>query len=198
VKQLVAIAVSLGAILAFWKRKEVSQVVKAAVGIIDTPPSDLAAADGVDVEVESLARVGQSEESSTAGRTAVMWACKNMAAKRGLTITALVTNAKHKEKHTDEDGKVTYGPNSITPDYHGLYTMDLVGKYCSTWRTPTQETLQLAKDILAGNIDDPTEGATKWDAPGLLSNADDIAARREQEGLRLVLIPGVDKTRFWA
>lgn len=197
-KGLGTVTIVLAAILGFWKRKEVTQMIKATVGVVNTPPSELASSDGVDIEVESLARVGQSEESSTAGRTAVMWAAKNMAAKRGISITALVTNAKHKEKHTDDDGKVTYGPNSITPDYHGLYSMDVVGKYCSTWRAPTPETLQLAKDIIAGSIDDPTQGATKWDAPGLLSDSDALATRREQEGLHLVLVPGVDKTRFWA
>lgn len=168
------------------------------IGVIDRTPHECASDDSVDIEVESLARCGQSEESSTLGRTCVMWACKNQAHKTNRSITALVTNAKHKVKHVDDFGKVTYGPESLTPDYHGFYSRNLVGKYCSTYQRPTSETLNLAKQVIDGTVDDPTEGSSKWDAPSLLSDPDALAASREQEGYRLVLIPGVEKTRFWA
>lgn len=167
------------------------------IGVVNKSPDDCAREDGVDIDVESLARVGQSEESSSLGRQCVMWACKNQARKRGLTITALVTNAKHKVKHVDDNGNVIYGPESITPEYDGLYTRDLVGKVCSTYQAPTIETLQLAQSVYDGNIEDPTNGATKWDSPGLLDDPDALASTREQEGFHLVLVPGVNKTRFW-
>ena len=168
------------------------------VGVIYKRPSECASDDGVDIDVESLARVGQSEESSTLGRQCVMWATKNQARKRAISITALVTSAKHKVRHIDESGNVVYGPESVTPEYDGLYTRDLVGKFCSTYQAPSTETLQLAQSVYDGDVQDPTNGATKWDAPGLLDDADALTTRREQEGYHLVLVPGVDKTRFWA
>ena len=185
----VIVAIALIFSLLRWK-KEISAIkalrgVVHMLGVIDTPPEELALTDGVDIETESLARVGQSEESNESGRTAVMWAAKNYAIKRGLTITQLVTSAKH----------IVNGEH-ITEDYDGKYTRDMVGKYCSTYQAPQASTLVLAKAIIDGVVPDPTFGAIHW----LSLTA--WGSRTEEsflgpEHLQRIDVPGVFKTRFY-
>ena len=155
------------------------------IGVVTTPPLELAQNDGVDVEVESLARVGQSEESGTPGRTAVMWAAKNYAAKKGISITHLVTNAKH----------IVKGEH-IIEDYDGLYTRDIAGKYCSTYEQPNSSTLVLAKAILDGSVSDPTNGAIHWLSVTAWGSSTEESFLGP-EGLSRVDVPGVYKTRFY-
>ena len=155
------------------------------LGVIDTPPEELALADGVDIETESLARVGQSEESGEAGRTAVMWAAKNYAIKRGLTITQLVTSAKH----------IVNGEH-ITEDYDGKYTRDMVGKYCSTYQAPQASTLVLAKAIIDGVGPDPTFGAIHWLSVTAWGSKTEESFLGPGQ-LQRIDVPGVFKTRFY-
>lgn len=155
------------------------------LGVIDTPPEELALADGVDIETESLARVGQSEESGEAGRTAVMWAAKNYAIKRGLTITQLVTSAKH----------IVNGEH-ITEDYDGKYTRDMVGKYCSTYQAPQASTLVLAKAIIDGVVPDPTFGAIHWLSVTAWGGKTEESFLGPEQ-LQRIDVPGVFKTRFY-
>lgn len=172
-----------------WK-KELSTVkalkgVTAMIGVIDTPPEECAQADGVSVEVESLARVGQSEEFTTTGRTAVMWAAKNMASKRGISITQLVTTAKH----------IVNGAH-IVEEYDGKYTRDIAGKYCSTYQQPSASTLVLAKAILDGAVSDPTSGAIHWlSIPAWGGSTEESFLGPEQ--LQRIELPGVYRTRFY-
>lgn len=174
--------------LSVWKRKDIMSAVS---GVIKTKPEDVAREDGVPVEVESLARAMESEESGTAARTAVGWAIKNMAKKSGKTITRLVTASKNK-------------------DVDGFYSQQDKGpKYCSTYKSPSGATKQLAQAVHSGAIPDPTHGATQWDAPRAQDalhaknptkwkSSEDIKAKRQGEGKRMVMIDGVPNTRFWA
>ena len=164
----------------YWRRKDVIHM----VGVVDDLPAVIAERDGVTVDVESLARIGMSEESSTIGRTAVMWAAKNMAAKRGVSITFLATSAKH-----IVDGE------HIVEEYDGHYTRDLAGKFCSTYQEPDGDTLNLAQSVLDGSIPDPTSGATHWlSFPAWGSRTQEAF---EAEGLTEISIPGITRTRFW-
>lgn len=183
-----AIVIAIVVLLSFWKRKD---LIALATGIIATTPAELAKADGVSIEVESLARTMQSEDSSRAARIGIGWAAKNMAKKKGESITQLVTYSKN-------------------PKANGRYSDQKVdgGKYCATHKTPSKETLQLAASIIAGTIKDPTGGAIQWDAPktqDALHKKDpakykpsaEIANSRIKAGRRLVQLDGVSTTRFW-
>lgn len=183
----------LAIVAVFWKGREMKNAITRAIsasGVVEVTPVDIAAADGVDVEVETLARCGQSEESSEAGRIAVMWAAKNHCDKLGQTITGTLTHSKDAS--------------------HGSYAKQNQGaRYCDTFDSPSAHTLDLASQILAGLIDDPTGGATQWDAPkaqnallaagtpGYTMDADAVAAQRESEGRELVMLDNVPNTRFW-
>jgi hypothetical protein len=190
-KTLSYIVVGIALIIAILRyKKDLSGIdalkgVTRMIGVIDTPPAQLAQADGVDVEVESLARVGQSEEMGEAGRTAVMWAAKNYAAKREISITQLVTSAKH----------IVNGEH-IVEDYDGKYTRDIAGKFCSTYQQPDPSTLVLAAAILDGSVADPTSGAIHWlSIPAWGSKTEGTFLGPEQ--LQRIEVPGVYKTRFY-
>lgn len=184
---IAALAVILG--LLRWK-KELSAVkqlkgVFRMIGVIETRPEQLAQDDGVSIDCESLARVGQSEEYGEAGRTAVMWACKNYAAKRGITITQLVTSAKH----------IVNGEH-IVEEYDGLYSRDMAGKYCSTYQSPEPSTLVLAANIIKGDVPDPTSGAIHWlGIPSWGTKTEESFLGPEQ--LQRIEVPGVYRTRFY-
>ena len=176
-------------ILSIWKGKAGMSLIS---GIVDTSPEQLAKADGVPVEVESLARAMQSEESTEKARVAIGWAIKNMAHKQGLSITKLVTKAKD-------------------PKVNGKYSRQDVGpsKYCASFVSPSSDTLRLAAAIFSGATPDPTGGATQWDAPkaqaqlharnpAKYKSPEDIATTRAAAGRTLVIVDGVPNTRFWA
>ena len=171
-------------------------------GIVNGDPNDLAAAVGLDVDHYSLARCAQSEEnlSSDRAKIAVMYACKRHADNKGQSITYVVTRGNPKRSDYDlANGH--YGRQGIHP-------------YCTTLLEPTQNTINLAAQVLNGTALDETQGAQFWDNPhaqDALATANpydeatgkgyrsstEIAARREAKGLTLVNIPGVS-TRFWA
>lgn len=175
---------------------------KVTDGVIPETPESLASAAGVALDVYSLARVMQSEESSLEARAAVGWAVRNHARLAKLTVTQLVTRARRKDKSTgkitvyDSDGH--YGAQNCTP-----------GRYASTYREPSNTTLTLAEEVLSGRRPDPTGGADQFDAPdlqdelaardltGKTKDAAQVAAARIAAGKELVLVEGVPNTRFW-
>jgi hypothetical protein len=173
-----------------------------ASGIVPTDPKVLADAAGVDLEIYSLARVGQSEEgvSSDLAKISVMYACKRHADNSGKSITELVTKGNSKRSdYAEANGH--YGRQGIHP-------------YCTTIAAPSAHTIELAKSVMDGSADDQTQGAEYWDNPiaqdalhlanphddatgkGYYSSAE-IAEHRQSKGLTLVTIDGVS-TRFWA
>lgn len=187
--QYVLAVIAVLVVLSIWKRKDLLAL---ATGIIDTPPEVLARADGVTVEVESLARTMQSEESGTLARTAIGLATVNRAKRAGKSITDLVTYSKN-------------------PKANGKYSDQKVsgGKYCATHKAPSRETLNLAANILSGKVKDITKGSHQWDAPKTQDkkhaenpqkwkSSSEVAAIRIKEGRKLVTIEGVPNTRFWA
>jgi len=175
-------------------------------GIVPGNPVDLAADKGIDLEVYSLARVGQSEEgmSSDRAKIAVMYACKRHAERQGQTITYIVTRGN--QERTDFQAAIGhYGRQGIHP-------------YCTTIAEPKSHTIELAKQVIDGTLPDETDGAQWWDNPfaqAVLAKVhprkqdpvtgkwtgyytpDEIAKRRIAKGMRAVVIQGVS-TRFWA
>jgi hypothetical protein len=85
------------------------------------------------------------------------------------------------------------------------------GRYATTARPPTIESIEIAQHVLDGKIADPTYGAMQFDSTGAQregvaagwagynSLPEDIAKTRSKEGKVAVYLPGVDpeKIRFW-
>jgi len=161
-----------------------------ATGVCQTDPSSIAAAHGVALDVEALARMAVSEAGSKeAAQVAVMWAARNMAKRRGESVAALLLRGK-----LASDGK--FGAQNT-------------GKYASTRSPSTAQSRKLAAGVMAATIPDPTRGATQWDSPaaqnaltsagvsGYTKTADQVAAERSKAS-SLVTVAGVTNIRFWA
>ena len=171
-------------------------------GVIKELPLDEANRKNLPVDVLSLARAMQSEESGMLPRIAVGHAVKNHANTLKLSITTLVTTTSKKA-----DGSQAF------PEVRGHYSQQRFAKYCSTFNAPTDATIDLARRVIDGSVADPTGGAEKFDNPtlqDLLAKAlpydeqtkkgyrtsDEILAKRTIEGYTAVAIEGTS-TRFW-
>jgi hypothetical protein len=165
-------------------------------------PEDLARLAGVDVDVYSLARCMEREETSQAGRIAVGWVTRNEARREKISVTKLLTRSTVKDTKT---GKVSVAFGD------GFYGSQELHKWAATTNPPSAGSIELAKKILAEppKISDPTGGATQWDAPeaqDALHKKDpkkyktsaEIATLRQAAGKKMVMVAGVPKTRFWA
>ena len=163
-------------------------------GIVPDDPQILADTAGLDLDTYTLARIGQSEEglSSDRAKIAVMYAALNHANNQGKSITdiACAGNPKRSD-YAAADGH--YGRQGIHP-------------YCSTIAAPKPHTIELAQQVMSGEVEDETEGAQWWDNPhaqdalhlvdpATYKSSAEIAATRSKNA-RLLNIPGVS-TRFW-
>ena len=186
-----ALPLSIAAIAwSFWKRRWImAQLTENVPGT----PESLAASAGYDVDLYSMARVGQSEESGI-GSIAVMWATKNEAKRAKVSITKLVTRARLR------DGTVVQGSDG----FYGTQKH----RFCATDHDPSSHMLELAGQIMTGAQSDITNGCHHWDNPSLQDrqhasdpdnhpSSEEIARRREASGWHMVIIDGVTKTRFW-
>ena len=194
------------AFLCIWRRSIDPGLIMDEVynGVVRENPADMASRLGVSVEALSLARAMTSEERAghEGARVAVGWAILNYARRLGTTITRLVTRS----------GKLKSGLPSH-PEADGLYSVQALGKYCSTFDQATIPTINQAADILAERIPDPTGGAERFDNPVLQDilakakpynpisksgyhTADEVASRRVVEGYVAIAIPDTT-TRFW-
>jgi len=189
-------------LLALWQHKTPGKaVIELTSGIVPEDPKDLADTAGVDLDVYTLARIGQSEEglSSDRAKIAVMYAALNHAKATGKSVTAIATAGNPKRSdYSEADGR--YGRQGIHP-------------YCTTIANPTAHTVELAAQVWSGEALDETGGAQYWDNPhsqdvlhaakpydestgkDYRSNSE-IAERRIASGFRQHNIPGVS-TRFW-
>jgi Cell Wall Hydrolase len=122
-----------------------------ADGIVPDDPAELAAAAGLDIETYSLARALMSEhgQDPDAYLVAAGWAIKNFAAEQGRTITALLTDGK------GDAGDGRYGRQSAAAGT----------KYADTHQDPRERHVRIASEIMAGDIRDPTGGATHFFSP---------------------------------
>lgn len=184
------------ALISIWQHKYPHKaVVELATGIVPEDPQVLADRAGIDLEIYSLARVGQSEEgmSSDRAKIAVMYATKNHSRARRKSITDIVT-AGNPERSDYAQANGRYGRQGIHP-------------YCSTIANPTKHTLMLADAVYSGDAADETQGAQYWDNPlaqkalhlanpKKYKSPEEIARLREAKGLRWLSLPGVT-TRFW-
>ena len=165
-------------------------------GVVQAEPYQIAAAHGVSLDVEALARLGPSEAgSSKAAQTAVMWATVNYAKRAGLSISQLLLRGRLK--------------SGLPSSSEGKFGAQNTGKYASTRNPSTSQSRELAAGVLSGKIPDPTKGATQYDAPaaqdagvakklpGYTKTSAEIAAERSKTS-KLVMVAGVSNIRFWA
>jgi hypothetical protein len=167
-----------------------------ARGVVETDPAGLARASGYPLDVYAMASCMQSEEKHDKGRLAVGLAIWNAVRKDRKRIPKKLLFSARK------DGNGHFGEQA--------------GRYAATSLPPTARTLQLAEAIIAGRVEDITKGAVQWDAPKIqdenhkkyLKNPEkysqyrfsskDIEKDRTDKGRRMVMVPGVAETRFWA
>ena len=167
-----------------------------ARGVVEANPAGLARVSGYPLDVYAMASCMQSEEKHDTGRIAVGLAIWNAVGKNRSKIPSLLLHSKRK------DGRGHFGRQA--------------GRYAATSHPPTARTLQLAEAIIAGRVEDVTHGAVQWDAPKAqdanhllyLQNPEkypeyrfsskDIEQQRTEAGRRMVMVPGVSETRFWA
>lgn len=140
-------------------------------------------------DVEAMARMIASENpnDSVLIQSAIAWAAKNEAERRGKTVADLLM------------------PNGIPSG------QNTGGRYASTRNPSTYATRQVAYDVLSGATPDPTGGAIQFDSPraqraalarnvsGYSKTPEQVAASRMSEGKELVTLPGVnpDYMRWW-
>ena len=167
-----------------------------ARGVVEADPAGLARVSGYPLDVYAMASCMQSEEKHDKGRIAVGLAIWNAARKDRTRVPKLLLFSKRK------DGNGHFGSQA--------------GRYAATSHPPTARTLQLAESIIAGRVEDITKGAVQWDAPKAQDanhklylkdpvkyhehrfSSKDIEKKRTDAGRRMVMVPGVTETRFWA
>lgn len=163
-----------------------------ATGYVDADPSELADEAGLSQEAYSLARMIASEEphTDTTTQAAIAWATINEAARRGISITAMLLKAKNPRN----DGH--YGSQKDKdPDSPNFKKSD---RYATTALDPYDREGQIASQCLDGTIADFTGGATNFDRPDGENDPAKVAADRVNSGLELVAVDGVDDgIRFW-
>jgi len=162
---------------------------------VDARPAGLARAAGVDLDTYALASAMQSEERARAGQVAVGWAVLNYCRRHRCSVSRLLLRSVYRGRRQPSDGH--FG------------SQEAPGKWASTARAPTAATLILATQLRAGEVPDPTGGATAWDNPALQDelhardpltypkDSRQVAADRVAAGGRTVQVRGVPDTRFW-
>ena len=162
---------------------------------VDADPRGLAANAGVTLDVYALASAMQTEESSDAGRLAVGCAIRNAARKQRVSVaTKLLSSIKNGKQY---------------PSHGHFGSQEAPGKWAGTSYGPTAKTLQMAADILANRVPDPTHGAVQWDAPETQNamhkkdpktyplDAEGVRTKRIANHAKEIWVPGVPHTRFW-
>jgi hypothetical protein len=186
---------SLLAVLFLWQQKSPPKAIAELVsGVVPEDPQELADLASVDLEVYTLARIGQSEEwPNSKGMLAVMFAALNYSDRTGKTVTEVATAGNPKRSdYAVANGR--YGRQGIHP-------------YCSTIAAPSAKSLAIAESVWFGTVKDPTHGARFWDNPrtqdilhaanpAKYKSSAEIAERRRKDGLEMVNVPGTS-TRFW-
>lgn len=167
-----------------------------ARGVVEADPEGLARVSGYPLDIYALASCMQSEEKTDKGRLAVGLAVWNAVKQNRKKIPTLLLFSKRK------DGNGHFGRQA--------------GRYAATSKPPTARTLQLAEAIIDGRVEDITKGAVQWDAPKAQDanhqlylkdpekypeyrfSSKDVEQKRKAAGRRMVMVPGVPETRFWA
>ncbi len=161
-------------------------------GLVDGDPLVLADEAGLTEEQYSLARMLGSEEphSDPETQAAIAWATINKAARRGISITSLLLQAKNPKNNGHYGSQKDKDPDSAN--------FGASDRYATTALDPYDREGQIAQQCLDGTIPDPTGGATNYDRPDGEKHPDEVAASRASEGLVAVDVPSAASgLRFW-
>ena len=165
---------------------------------VDADPRGLAHVAGTSLDVYALASAMQSEEKTRAGHIAIGCAIRNYCRKHKVSISQKLLQS------VDKHGRKC-------PSHGHFGSQEAPGKWASTAKPPTANTLIVAQQILAtpSPIVDVTHGATKWFAPAAQDaahaldprlyslDAAGIVEKVTNEGGKMVLVNGVPNTVFW-
>ncbi len=178
-----------------------------STGIVPCDPQVIADQMGCTLDEAALARNIASEQgsSSTAAQALVAHATKNEAARRGLSVFALLTQtvSKHNAEHT-----VVHSGRFGTQADLEVWVVNAAGdrvhpsdRYATTSQDAYEGHLAVARGVFDGSIPDLTGGANQYDNPGGVSDPDALAAKRAAAGSERVDLSdlGVDigDLEFW-
>jgi hypothetical protein len=164
-----------------------------AEGLVEADPEELATQAGASsTEAYAGARMIASENphQDNTTKAAIAHCLINEAARRGESITRLLTRAKNPTNDGHFGTQKDLDPSSA--NFNGS------DRYASTRTDPYQGELDIMEGCLDGSIPDLTNGCTNFDEPGGEKNPDKVAANRVSSGLVAVDVQGADAAlRFW-
>ena len=166
---------------------------------VDADPKGLARAAGVSLDIYALASAMQSEEKTHIGHIAIGCAIRNYCRKHKISVAAQLLKA------VDKHGRQC-------PSHGHFGAQEAPGKWASTSKPPTANTLILARQILEipSPIVDPTQGAVRWYAPSMQDAAHQrnpnlysldskqLMTKLRNAGGRMIFVPGIPDTIFWS
>lgn len=162
-------------------------------GFVAEDPGELATEAGASsTESYSGARMIASENphQDNATKAAIAHCLINEAARRGESITRLLTRAKNPKNDGHYGSQKDLDPSS--PNFNGS------DRYASTRTDPYQGELDIMEGCLDGSIPDLTNGCTNFDEPSGEKDPNKIAANRVASGLVEVSVEGAaEQLRFW-
>lgn len=169
--------------------------------LVAADPAALAAGMGMEPSAYALARVIPSEAGGLprADQIAVAWVVRNGARESGVTVLRKITRAtvKLEGERVAGAGDGFFGRQG---DPTGGY------RYVSSAQDSTEASREIAAAVMDGDIEDPTDGAVNFDAPGAYGvqegtdegGADTFAANRRSEGKELADVAGSSgRVRYW-
>lgn len=157
-------------------------------GIVPCDPAALAEQMGATLDEAALARNIASEQggSSAAAQALVAHATKNEAARRGLSIFALLTQtvskyeAQNTVRHSGMFGTQANLEVWVTnKDGKRVHPSD---RYATTSQDAYEGHLAIARGVISGTVPDLTGGANQYDNPSGVSDPEALAAKREAAG----------------
>lgn len=163
-------------------------LVESAIGVKyeAEDPNALAAKAGLDLETYAAARLGTSEGYSgpksqrDRALASIIHVAMNQARTQGLSLSGLLL----KSKNTEADGH--FG--------------EQIGRFASTMKNPTWDSIKVAKLVMDGSIPDPTNGAISFIDPTIWSKLA-MQSGRMLRPLENILLTGKDpwvKRRRWS
>jgi hypothetical protein len=172
------------------------------LGVVPDSPATLAASAALDIDTYALARMLSSENGNDPAiyKVAIGWAAVNRAGGRGIAEVLLSGHGDTYGHFARQNARYRTG----ALDADGEPATAHAGKYASTALDPREDDVAIGKAILAGEIPDPTGGATNFfsprvqDAgyaagkPGYTKDAQEVDAAWTAGGLVRVELDGID------
>jgi hypothetical protein len=194
---LAALAIAAPLVYVFWSSTASAGEIDLrhicnSQGFVDADPDALARAAGVSLNVYALASMMASEAGgeNEISQIAVAHTAVNHARERGESVAKLLLRMG--QNTTVGDSK------SFVPGPGHKHFGKAAHRYATKARPPDEQQLVNAAEVLSGTVEDPTNGAVKFDTPDAsLEDVEAVASNRRAAGLEEVTVDGVDAFRFW-